>query len=187
MRNNQNCGRLESLSLIGELTRSDFEVGKLFLKQSGSNRVVEIPMEEQWKSLVIENRHKWIQVSGVFQTDKSGMPIHAVSVDSMVAADLSPIEIRGIKSGTKTIRARTPLRFQPVLDGDVQQLYVVNDENLDLHVFAFTRTELVEELLQHLILAWETYAYDPPNSLTLQAQQLQSALRQTFIDPKESN
>ncbi len=59
-----------------------------------------------------------------------------------------------------------PLTLTPHLDQESGQLYVATDKRLGVHVFAQTREQLAEELVEQLLFLWEAYALEDPARLT---------------------
>jgi len=96
----------------------------------------------------------------------------AVGAAQMV---FSKIEHKG-----RVLRATPPLELNPTLDEESQQVYVVTDDSLDIHVFAYTREELAGELAEYIFCAWDNYAKEDPEKLGPKARELRAALRDRF-------
>ena len=56
------------------------------------------------------------------------------------------------------------LVLEPTLDEESGQLYTVIDQDLGIDVFATSREQLVEELAEQLLFAWDAYARSPGES-----------------------
>jgi hypothetical protein len=98
----------------------------------------------------------------------------------MKSRDLSPLEFATFDSDGQVLRADPPVRFQPKLDEETQQLYVAEDDSLDLHAFATTREELADEITQHIFFAWETYVSEKPDRMTQAARRLKQEYSSRF-------
>ena len=69
-----------------------------------------------------------------------------------------------------------PLVFTPYRDEGDEELLMVTDEDLDLHVYAQTRSQLDDDLKAELFFLWGEYAHEPDENLTPKAQLLKSKL-----------
>ncbi len=69
-----------------------------------------------------------------------------------------------------------PLAFDPVMNEESGQLYRIIDEDLGIDVFAPTREQLVNELIEQMFFTWDAYAQEVPEKLTFAARRLQEAL-----------
>ena len=69
-----------------------------------------------------------------------------------------------------------PLVFTPYRDEDDGELLMVTDEDLELHVYAQTRGQLINDLTVELLFLWDEYAHEPDENLTPKAQLLKSKL-----------
>jgi hypothetical protein len=98
----------------------------------------------------------------------------------MKTRDLSPLEIEMLNSAGRVLRADPPLYLEPKLDDETRQLYVVEDDSLNLRAFATTREDLADEFTQHIFFAWETYVGEKPDRLTQAARRLQQAYSSRF-------
>ena len=94
--------------------------------------------------------------------------------------DLTPIAVDRVEAMGIVLLACEPLVFRPRLDRSSGRLLVVADARLDLHVFAASREDLVDELMQHVVFAWQTYAEQEPAELTAAARALGEAYRASF-------
>ena len=78
------------------------------------------------------------------------------------------------------------MRFEPALDFETRQLLIVEDDELDLHVFDCSRPELLDELQAHILFAWDSYALAPPETLTPAAQELGAAYRRRLRETADA-
>lgn len=165
------------LTVTGELIGIKFDENKLFIRQPITNRELECSYMPEVEVDIFESRRDLIQVTGEFVLDQDGNPKRLTAVSKIEAVDLSPMEFATLEYNGRTLKAAPPLSFEPTLDEESQQMYVVDDEALDLHAFAFTRDELADELVQHVFFAWDTYALESEDKLTGAAKNLRNALR----------
>jgi hypothetical protein len=75
------------------------------------------------------------------------------------------------------LRLDPPLTIVPTLD-DSEQLYVISDDELGLHLFAQTREQLAEKLAEQLVFSWDADATEDPSRPTESAQHLRDTLRE---------
>jgi hypothetical protein len=68
-----------------------------------------------------------------------------------------------------------PLRLEPFLSDDEQLLRLQYSE-LDIDVFAPTRTELLGELREQLAMLWSEYAREEDSALSTASRQLKQTL-----------
>ncbi len=88
--------------------------------------------------------------------------------------NLSPMAFERIDYNGRVLVLDPPLTITPFLEED---LYVLTEDSLGLHVFAQTREQLAEEVAEQLVFSWHTYALEAPEHLTASARQLRDALR----------
>jgi hypothetical protein len=77
----------------------------------------------------------------------------------------------------RSLRLDPPLTIVPTLD-DSEQLYVISDDELDLHLFAETREQLAEELAEQLIFSWDAHVTEDPSRPTESTQRPRDTLRE---------
>jgi hypothetical protein len=90
--------------------------------------------------------------------------------------DLSPMVFDRIEWRGRQLEIDPPLVLEPTLDEESGQLYTVIDQDLGIDVFATSREQLVEELAEQLLFAWDAYARGAPENLTSAARRLRDAL-----------
>ncbi len=125
---------------------------------------------------MIENRRQMIQVTGKFTLDADGHPTKLTDVTRVEPVDLSPINIREIQTHDKKLRLKTPLFLTPEMDEETKQLLVIEESQISLHVFAYTRNELIHEINQQLLMMWDEYLNVSIDELALDAQKLREIL-----------
>lgn len=69
------------------------------------------------------------------------------------------------------------MTLTPTLD-ESQQYLQVEDERLNLFVFAQTREQLVDELGEQLAMLWDEYVDDEPENLSSAALKLREQIQQ---------
>lgn len=169
-----------TMTVTGELIAIKFDENKLFIRHPVTNRQVECSYLPETEVDILESRRDLIQVTGQFTLDSEGHPLRLTNVTAIEPVDLSPLEFAQIELSGRRLKAGPPLTFAPELDDETRQLYVISDVDLDLHVFAYTRDQLIDELTQHLFFIWDAYANADPETLTPQARELGNALQQRF-------
>jgi hypothetical protein len=68
-----------------------------------------------------------------------------------------------------------PLVLKPYRN-ESGELFIVTDDTLQLHVFAQTREQLVDDLAAELFFLWDEYAQETSENLTQKAQELKAKL-----------
>ena len=82
-----------------------------------------------------------------------------------------------VEYGGRSLRLDPPLTIAPTLD-DSEQLYVISDDELGLHLFAQTREQLAEALAEQLVLSWDADAAEDPSRPIESAQCSRNTLRE---------
>jgi hypothetical protein len=167
------------MTVTGELVKIAFDERKLTIRYPVNNREIECSYVAEIEDDLLESRHGPIQVTGTFTLDAQGQPIRLSDVTRIEPVDLSPLVFSQIDAGGRSLRANPELRLVPRLD-ESQQLYIVDDDVLDLNACAYTREDLAEEISAHLMFAWEQYGTADPATLTGKARELRDALRRRF-------
>jgi hypothetical protein len=72
-----------------------------------------------------------------------------------------------------------PLLLTPQMDDDTEQLYIVEEPEIGLHVFSYTREDLIHEINEQLTMLWEEYAVTT-DELAKDARTLQAKLLATL-------
>lgn len=167
------------MTVTGELIKIAFDERKLTIRYPVNNQEIECSYVAEIEDDLLESRRGPIQVTGTFTLDAQGQPIRLSDVTRIEPVDLSALVFPRIESGGRTLSATPELRLTPHLD-ESQQLYVVENADLDLSVCAYTREDLADEIAAHLLFAWDEYALANPDTLTSKAQELRKALRARF-------
>ena len=172
------------MTVTGELVKIVFDERKLTIRYPVNNREIECSYLPEIEDDLLESRRGPIQVTGTFTLDVDGQPNRLSDVTRIEAVDLSPLTFGRIEGDGHALSATPELRLVPHLD-ETKQLYVVEDEALDLSVFAYTREDLADEITAHLLFAWDTYAKADPATLAPKAQELRTVLLGRFREGAE--
>ena len=166
----------EPVTLAGELTEIDFAEHKLTLRLYRTNRALQCEYAEDLEEMLIENRRGLLQVSGLVELDDRDRPIRLTNVFDIREVDLSALTVERFETPTGVVRFREgPRTFEVVLE-DSGEYFVVEDEDLDLHVFADSRDGLAADLDEQLVVLWTEYALAAPSDLTDGAARLRATL-----------
>ncbi len=164
--------RQSERTVTGELRSIAFAEHKLSLLYVPKGRVLECIYDETLEPMLFENRRDLIQVTGQVEDADDGHPRRIVEVSRIEELDLSPFVVTDFVAG---IPLAEPLRLDPVLSED-QQLIRLQNELLDIDVFAPTRGELLNELRSQLDMLWVEYAQEHDDALSAPAQSLKRRL-----------
>ena len=165
--------RRRERTITGELRGIAFAERRLTVLYSPKGRTLECLYDETLEPMLFENRRDLIQVTGQVEDAEDGHPRKIVEVTRIEELDLSPFVITEISSGAPLAQ---PLRLSPFLSED-QQSIQLSHEDLDIDVFAATRTELLKELRGQLDMLWTEYALENDKNLSAPAQ----ALKKRFV------
>lgn len=69
-----------------------------------------------------------------------------------------------------------PLLLTPEMDEETKQLFVIEEPRIGLHVFAYTRDELIHEINEQMLMMWDEYINISVDELASDAGQLREAL-----------
>lgn len=164
------------MTVTGELIRIDFDKRLVVLRYPPTHQEIECIYLEELEDSMIENRRQMIQVTGQFTLDADGHPIKLTDVTRIEPVDLSPINIREVTGHDKKLRLIMPLLLTPELDEETKQLLVVEEPQIGLHVFAYTRDELIHEINEQMLMMWDEYVNVSEDDLASDAQELQRKL-----------
>lgn len=174
----------EIMTITGELVKIDFEKRTISLKYLANHREIECIYLEELENSLIENRRQMIQITGKFTVDKNGNLSKLTDVSRIEPLDLSYIRLQEVSFDSKKLIFNTPLVLQPQLDEESKQLLMVEDSNIGLDVFAYTREELIHEINDQVMMMWEEYAQADPNLLASDARQLKEKLLNAIKEVK---
>jgi hypothetical protein len=167
--------RAEVQTVTGELQALDFSEGKLTIFYLPKSRELECFYDETIEPMLLEKRRDLIQVTGPVAMDVEGYPKKMTDVDRITDVDLTPFVLNEVTRGQIRIRFREPLTLVPKLT-ESQQLMFLEDETFGIEVFAPSRSELLEELKEQVIMLWTEYATEDDDNLSDLAKALKKRL-----------
>ena len=168
------------MTVTGELIAIQFDQFRITIKYPPTNKQIHCTYLQDLEVDLFESRRDLIQLTGGFTLDNKGNPIRMTDVSRIEPVDLSPIELNRFEWNGRTLLADHSVEFHPKLDEETNQLYIIEDETLNLHVFASTRQALLEELSEQIVFIWDAYANEVPEKLTKSAQQLRLLYKKHF-------
>lgn len=161
-------------TITGQLLSISFSEHKLSLLYAPKGRTLECLYDESLEPMLFENRRDLIQVTGQVVDADDGHPRQIVEVSRIEELDLSPFVITELEEGVPLIK---PLRLEPFLSED-EQLLRLEYADLDIDVFAHTRTDLWNELRGQLGMLWQEYGMEDDDRLSGPALALKVQLNQ---------
>ena len=167
--------REASRVVTGELKNIDFIERKLTIIYPPTSKELDCLYDEALEDLLFERRRDLIQVTGRVLLDDQGSPKKIIDVSDIRDLDLSPLEISTVLHGAVSLRVTPALLLEPSLD-DSKQLLCVENQELDMMIFAPTREALLVELHEHLAMLWQEYAQARDDDLDAPALHLKQAL-----------
>jgi hypothetical protein len=165
------------MTVTGQLIRIDFDQFKVAIRYAPRCRELECVYFPDIEDTIVENRREPIQVTGRCTLDADGHPVRLTDVTRIEPIDLSPMTFDLVEFGDRSLRLDPSLTIVPTLD-DSEQLYVISDDELGLHLCAQTREQLAEELAEHLVFSWDTNAAEDPSRPIESAQHLGDTWRE---------
>lgn len=165
------------VSLVGALVGIDFAERKLTIRHHPTSRRLECEYGEDIEEMLLENRRGLIRVSGLVELDANDVPIRLTDVFDIQEIDLSPVVLERVAGEARQLRFRRGPRTFPVGLDEEGRLLVIEDDDLDVHVFAPTRDRLASELAEQIEMLWLEYAEAEAGTLTPGAGELGRALR----------
>jgi hypothetical protein len=164
------------LAVTGTLIKVDFESNQLWIKHPKTNKEIECNYLPEIEEELLESRRDYVQVIGEFTLDNEGFPKRLSNVSSVSALNLTSINIEKFCAADTEIQLIPPLQLTPVLDDESMQLLEINEPSINLHAFAYTRDELIEEIEACLVFLWNTYVLEAPVALSNDATDLRQRL-----------
>lgn len=173
---NQDSSEDAVMTVTGELIRIYFDKRTVVLKYPPTHHEIECFYLEELEDSMIENRRQLIQVTGEFTLDADGHPTKLTDVTRIEPVELSPIILREISWLGRKFNFKNPLRLTPTMDEDTSQLFVVEEPSIGIHVFAYTRDDLINEINEQILMMWDEYAQANVEDLASDAQHLRKQL-----------
>lgn len=164
------------LTVTGELVKVDIDSRRIEIRYRPTDVEIPCDCEESALANVMEHWSEPIQVTGRFSLDAEGLPAKLTNVTRVEPVDLSPMTFDRIEWEGRRLRVDPPLTLVPTLDEDSGQYYTLIDAELGLDVFATTREEAADELVEQMLFQWDAYALETPGKLTPGARRLRDAL-----------
>jgi hypothetical protein len=167
----------DELTVTGPLVQINFDDRSIAIRYPPTNQELRCSYDRDQEDRLIEHRRELVQVTGRFEQGADGHPVKCLAASRIDFLDLSPMALETIDRGDRVLVLRPALVLQPTLD-ESQQLLVVDDEGLNMHLFEYTREALVEEIASSLFFLWDEYAQAAPEKLSPAAQRLREVLLQ---------
>lgn len=165
-------------TITGELRKIDFRGRELFLHYAPADRLLRCKYAPELEEDILRARAEGpLQVTGVFEMDDDAHPKEVVSVTSIQGVDLSPMSFQHLAWDGRRFEIAPPLALQPTLDDETGQLYVAEESDLNIHVFARTREQLAEELAEQIAFSVDVYALGHDSTMDPGALRLAKAYR----------
>ncbi|HEY0018002.1 MAG TPA: hypothetical protein VGC13_16930 [Longimicrobium sp.] len=169
------------VTVTGELVRIDFAEHKLTIRHHPTQRRLECEYRPDAEEMLLENRRGFIRVTGLVELDEHNLPLRLTDVFDIQELDVSPIVLDSVVGRQRRLRFRAgAASFRIELD-EGGQLLVVRDPELEIHVFARTRAELLGDLIEQIEVMWLEYAEAEQAGLTDGAASLGRSLRQRLM------
>jgi hypothetical protein len=168
------------MTVTGELIRIDFDKRLVVLRYPPTHQEIECIYLEELEDSMIENRRQMIQVTGKFTLDADGHPTKLADVTRIEPVDLSSILIKEVSWHSKKLRLKAPVLLTPIMDEETKQILVLEEPQIDLYVFAYTREDLIHEINEQIVMMWDEYVNVEVDDLALDAQQLRKRLMETM-------
>lgn len=169
------------VTVTGELVRIDFAEHKLTIRHHPTQRRLECEYRPDAEEMLLENRRGFIRVTGLVELDEHSLPLRLTDVFEIQELDVSPIVLDTVVGRQRRLRFRAgTASFRIELD-EGGQLLVVRDPELDMHVFAHTRADLLADLIEQLEMMWLEFAEADGTLLTEGAAALGETLRHRLV------
>lgn len=167
----------------GFLHAMDFKKKSITILHPETQKQLNCFYDESLEIELVESRRELIQVTGTVVKGINDEIKEIVDVESIEAVDLSDFILESIPFKDKILTLKTPLILTPTLN-DTKQLLCIENANLGIDVFAYTREKLLEELQEQLAALWIEYALEDESKLTISARELKKNLLAAFDEVK---
>lgn len=168
------------MTVTGELIAIQFDQFRITIKYPPTKSEINCTYLQDLEVDLFESRRDLIQLTGGFTLDQEGNPIRMTDVSRIEPVDLTPIELSRFEWNGRTLLADHTVEFHPKLDEETSQLYIVENEELDLNVFADTRQDLINEIVEHIFFVWDAYANEVHEKMTEFARELGVVYKNPF-------
>lgn len=168
------------MTMAGKIISIDFEHKSFILKDCASQRRVKCTYREQrLEEIIIENKRKSVQITGIYYFDPNDNLLKIENVERIEIQDLSPIHLKEISWKSKKLILKHPLVLEPFWD-DTQQLLIVEKPLINLYAYAYTREQLLEEINEQILFMWHEYVKSDESKLAPDAIKLKKELIKFF-------
>jgi hypothetical protein len=164
------------MTVTGELIRIDFQKYRVYLRYPPTNRELECVYVPDIEDTLIDKRRDYIQVTGQYTLDEDGNPKGLTDVTKIEAVDLSPMTFEYVPYGSGMLHLTPPLTVNLTLEEESKQTIGAIDESINLYAFAPTREDLADEIAEHLVFLWRSYALEEASKLSPKAKLLRVSL-----------
>lgn len=168
-------------TVTGRLCEIDFVKHRLTIFHAPTQRALECFYDENIEMMLLENRRDLIQVTGLVIMDGENQPKQIIDVEQIWDLDLSPFVISEADGRNACLRARNRVELIPSLSQD-EQLVCIECESWGLDAFAETRTELLLEVKNQLLMLWAEYAKESDDVLSEPARQIKYRLLEDWME-----
>ena len=168
----------------GFLHAMDFAKHTITILYPATHRQLECYYEESLEIALVENRRELVQVIGNVVLDDSGNIKEIIDVESIEAVDLSDFIIESIPYKKGCLKPKKHLVFTPFLN-DSKQLLCIENSDLGINVYAYTREQLLDELQEQISALWIEYALEDDTNLTSMALELKMQILSTFDEVQQ--
>jgi hypothetical protein len=167
----------EAGAVIGTLQKIDFANKAIVIRHPTTEQAIECSYNPEIEVDLFESRLEPVQVVGQVLRNQDGNVVRVTDVSMIQAVNLARFEISKIEGHGRRLVLNPPLSVQPVLDEDTKQVFLFDEEALDLHVAAATRAALYDDIADDLLFAWEQYALAADDDLAPSALEFKKLLK----------
>lgn len=154
--------------VTGRVAVIDFDKKNIVITHPITRKQLNCFYNEDIEDMLYENRRDLVQITGNVILDDNDNPKEITDVIDIQEVDLSIIELDVLIYTDKTLKFKYPFILTPELD-ETEQLYIIENSDLGIDLFAYTRAELLESLKEHILSLWEEYAQESDDNLTKDA------------------
>lgn len=166
---------VEGGSVLGELQAIDFASRKVTVLHPASQIRIECSYDDELEEDLLDSRRDLVRVTGQLGRNANG-DVVTVSDARVETLDLSEVELERLVIGGRLHRIAPALTVTPRLDEDTQQLLVFVDEAFSLRAHGETPDDLLRNVREELVFAFEEYTPLPDERMTLPARRLKQEL-----------
>ena len=166
----------EDGTVIGELKSIDFSARTIVIRHPTTQHTINCSYYDEIEPDLWESRRELVQVTGQVSKNTEKHVTDISDVKLIEPVDFTEFEIEKFISGDRFFRLDPGILVIPKLDEDTKQVFVFSDEELDLHVAAYTIEELYDEIINDLTFAFDEYAKADDADLSPSAIQFKRAL-----------